>query len=137
MSDLLATDGRAGHRAPPPDVDEQVTGIEGPLRLEPRRVVARRVASLYWARARNRVREWRWWLRARAHLIITNLMVLTGACGALAGGWLIGRWCLGLVAIAESAGLIYVALMRDDGKTMPLRGARTVAEVLDDERIRE
>jgi len=40
-----------------------------------------------------------------------------GALGALAGGWLVARWCLGLVLIAESvAGVWWGLFGHDDGR---------------------
>lgn len=42
-----------------------------------------------------------------------------GALGALVGGWLVARWCLGLVLIAESACAAAWGLLRDDGTTAP------------------
>lgn len=70
------------------------------------------------------------------HLTVNTALICLGLGGALAGGWVIGWWCLGLVAIAESAGLIYVGLARDDGEALPTRGARTVEQVLETERLR-
>jgi len=79
-------------------------------------------------------------LQARArrsrHFLTSLALVILGMAGGLGGGALIGRWCLGLVLIAESCGLIWLGLMRDDGTGMPRRGARTVAQVLEDERFR-
>jgi hypothetical protein len=43
------------------------------------------------------------------------LLVILGLGGGLAGASLIGEWCLGLVMIAESVGLIWVGWNRDDG----------------------
>jgi hypothetical protein len=71
--------------------------------------------------------------RAR-HVIISAALVIAGMAGAAAGGWLVGRWCLGLVVMAESAGAVWFGLMRDDGAGVPRRGERTVAEVLDEQR---
>jgi hypothetical protein len=58
-----------------------------------------------------------------------------GACGAMTGGWLIGRWALGLVLIALSAAGIAYGVFRDDGAEsaagpLTLSPGRTVAEVL-------
>ena len=60
---------------------------------------------------------------------------LLGALGALFGGWLVARWCLGLVVIAESGLLIFWAVQRDDGQApavpaVPGQG-HTLAEVLE------
>jgi hypothetical protein len=85
---------------------------------------------------RGQVHERRWKLRRYLSAHSAVVLVLAGGLGALAGGWLIGRWCLGLVLIAESVFAIYVGLNRDDGTDMPIRGARTVAQVLEDERYR-
>lgn len=74
--------------------------------------------------------------RRHRHLAVNVALVCLGLAGGLAGGWVIGWWCLGVVAIAESAGLIYVGMARDDGEALPVRGARSVAQVLDDERLR-
>ena len=51
----------------------------------------------------------------------------------MAGGALIGEWCLGLVMIAEAALVVYVGFARDDGGGLPVRGARSVQEILADE----
>jgi hypothetical protein len=59
------------------------------------------------------------------HVLTSVLLVLAGLAGALAGGALIGRWCLGLVLLAESAGAVLAGLMRDDGTGVPRRGERT------------
>lgn len=90
-------------------------------------------AAVIWAAHARRLRD-----RARAsrHVLASVLLVAAGMAGGLGGGALIGTWCLGLVMIAESCGLIWFGLMRDDGTPRPRRGARTVAEVLEDERIR-
>jgi hypothetical protein len=79
-------------------------------------------------------------LRARArqnrHALTSALLVVSGMAGGLGGAALVGMWCLGLVLMAESGGLVWFGLMRDDGTGLPRRGARTVAEVLEDERLR-
>lgn len=67
---------------------------------------------------------------------VSVFLVLAGLAGALGGGWLVGRWCLGLVLIAESAGAVVVGMARDDGTGQPRRGSRTVREVLEDEALR-
>jgi len=74
--------------------------------------------------------------RRRRHYAVNLALIAVGMAGALAGGWVIGWWCLGAVAIVESAGLMYVGLTRDDGEPLPTRGARTVEAVLADERLR-
>lgn len=74
--------------------------------------------------------------RQHRHVLVSALLVVLGMAGGLAGGALIGRWCLGLMLIAESCGLVWWGLMRDDGTGLPRRGARTVGEILEDERMR-
>jgi hypothetical protein len=72
---------------------------------------------------------------ARGRRTITSaVLVAAGLAGALGGGYLIGTWCLGLVLIAESGGMVWFGLMRDDGTPVPRRGERTVAEVLETHR---
>jgi hypothetical protein len=71
--------------------------------------------------------------RAR-HVLTSVLLVLAGLGGALAGGALIGRWCLGLVLLAESAGAVWAGLNRDDGEPLPRRGGRTIADVAEEYR---
>jgi hypothetical protein len=68
------------------------------------------------------------------HQLTSAALVVLGLGGALAGGALIGEWCLGLTLIAESAGALWVGLNRDDGEPVPRRGERTVAEVLEEQR---
>ena len=46
--------------------------------------------------------------------LISLGLMLAGLAGALAGGWLIGRWCMGLVLVLESAGLMWLGLMREE-----------------------
>jgi hypothetical protein len=75
-------------------------------------------------------------IRAARAQIISALLVIAGLGGALGGGWLVGRWCLGLVLIIESAGALWLGLMREDGTALPRRGDRTVAEVLHEESSR-
>ena len=58
-----------------------------------------------------------------------------GALCALAGGYLVGVWCLGVVLIAEGGLLAAWGVLRDDGKgpvalPRPGQGA-TLAEVLE------
>jgi len=59
------------------------------------------------------------------------LLVVLGLGGGLAGGALVGEWCLGLVMIAESVLLVYVGFARDDGTGRPVAEARTVPEILE------
>ena len=68
------------------------------------------------------------------HILTSAALVLAGLLGALGGGALIGRWCLGLVLLAESAGAIWVGLNRDDGHPLPQRGGRTIADVAEEYR---
>lgn len=86
---------------------------------------------------RGHLHETRWRIRAGLARRSSLLLVLAGGLGALGGGYLIGRWCLGLVLIGESVFAMYIGLNRDDGADLPIRGARTVEQVLDDERWRE
>lgn len=72
----------------------------------------------------------------RRHTLVNTALITVGLFGALAGAWVIGWWCLGAVAIAESFALTYVGMQRDDGEPLPVRGARSVGQVLDDERLR-
>jgi hypothetical protein len=86
---------------------------------------------------RGHLHEARWKLRHMLARRSSLLLVLIGGAGALGGGYLIGRWCLGLTMIAESVGLIWLGLNQEDGTDLPIRGARTAQQVLDDERLRE
>jgi hypothetical protein len=58
-----------------------------------------------------------------------------GALAALLGGWLVARWCLGLVVIAEGALMVTWGILRDDGAgpvSLPRPGqGGTLAEVLE------
>ena len=93
-------------------------------------VVARAYAAAWRAHGRG-LRE----RMARSRHVLTSVfLVVAGLAGALGGGALIGRWCLGLVLLAESAGAVWAGLMRDDGTGLPRRGERTVAEVLEEQR---
>jgi len=62
-----------------------------------------------------------------------------GALGGLFGGWLVARWCLGVVVIAESALLMWWAFERDDGEGPAVRSVpgqpATLAEVLERARV--
>jgi hypothetical protein len=68
------------------------------------------------------------------HVLTSVLLVVAGLAGALGGGALIGRWCLGLVLLAESAGAVWAGLNRDDGEPLPRRGGRTIADVAEEYR---
>jgi hypothetical protein len=72
----------------------------------------------------------------RRHTLVNTALITIGLFGALAGAWVIGWWALGLVAVIEAAGFVYVGFARDDGEPLPVRGARTVEQVFDDERLR-
>lgn len=74
--------------------------------------------------------------RQQRHVLFSSLLVAAGGLMGLAGGAVTGRLGLGLVMIAEAAALIAWGLQRDDGLPLPRRGARTVAEILEDERMR-
>jgi hypothetical protein len=72
-------------------------------------------------------------LRPRGHAT-SVLLLAAGLAGALGGGWLIARWAFGLVLIAESGGVCWLALARDDGavpRVLPRPGDRTVGDVLE------
>jgi hypothetical protein len=58
-----------------------------------------------------------------------------GALGALVGGWLVARWCLGVVLIVESGLGVAWGVLRDDGREpaavrVPGQGL-TLAQVLE------
>lgn len=93
-----------------------------------------RAASAVW---REHARILRGRARESGHFLTSLALVVLGMAGGLSGGALVGRWCLGLVLIAESALLVVLGLSRDDGGRLPRRGARTVAQVLEDERLRQ
>jgi hypothetical protein len=69
-------------------------------------------------------------LRAHRHALVSVGLVVLGLGGGLAGGALIGEWCLGVVMIAEAALVVFVGFARDDGRGLPVAGERTVADVL-------
>lgn len=76
---------------------------------------------------------WRAYARRDRALVLSALLVVAGLGGALAGGALVGEWCLGLVLIGESAGAVWFGLCRDDGRPLPRRGqGRTHADVIED-----
>jgi hypothetical protein len=83
---------------------------------------------------RGQGRDIRSRLARSRHVLVSAALVLAGLAGALGGGALIGRWCLGLVLLAESAGAIWFGLMRDDGTGLPRRGERTIADVAEEYR---
>ena len=60
--------------------------------------------------------------------------VVLGALGALVGGWLVARWCLGVVLIVESGCGVAWGLFHDDGvrAAVPVPGQGvTLAEIWD------
>jgi hypothetical protein len=87
-----------------------------------------RAAAVVWA---ERARMLRARLSRSRHVLASVALVVLGLGGGLAGGALVGEWCLGLVMIAESCLLLYMGLARDDGQGPQLRGARSHAEILD------
>ena len=68
--------------------------------------------------------------RMRRPAVLSVLLVVLGFGGGLAGGALVGEWCLGLVLIAESVLVVYVGFARDDGRALPVQGEHTVRDVL-------
>lgn len=81
------------------------------MRLPAERVVRRAAAATWRARlgpARRRA------ARSR-HALTSAALVTFGALGMLAGGALVGRWCLGLVLIGEAGFAAWAGLARDDG----------------------
>jgi hypothetical protein len=75
-------------------------------------------------------RPWRRWPRGLA----TNVaLVLLGLAGAVFGGYQMGRWWGGLIIVAESGLAVYVGFNREDAQSRPVRGSRTVPEILADE----
>jgi len=90
----------------------------------------------YLATAGERLRHARVSARRHRHVLAPAALVVLGLGGALGGGALVGEWCLGLVLILESAGVVWFGLQRDDGTPPQRRGGRTVGEVLEVERRR-
>ena len=88
-------------------------------------VIIGRAHLAAWRGQGRRVRER---LGRSRHILVSAALVLAGLAGALGGGALIGRWCLGLVLLAESAGAVWFGLNRDDGQPLPRRGERTPLE---------
>jgi hypothetical protein len=65
-----------------------------------------------------------------------RLSVVLLACsllGLAAGGWLIGRWALGVAIMVDSLLVGLWALFRDDGRTSEpqVHGVPTLAQVLE------
>lgn len=92
------------------------------------------VTRAYLATLRARGRDVRARLVKSRHVLVSVFLVVAGLAGALGGGALIGRWCLGLVLLAESAGAVWFGLNRDDGEPLPRRGGRTIADVAEEYR---
>jgi len=81
---------------------------------------------------RAQLAAWRGQARRSRRLAASAALVIAGLAGALGGGWLVGRWCLGLVLIAESAGVLAAGLLREDGRSAARRGRRTVGQALEE-----
>jgi hypothetical protein len=95
--------------------------------------VATRAQLAAWRGTLSRTRDA---AAAKARRHVSNLLIFGGAAGMLGGAAIVGMWLLGLTLMAESLFACYVGLNRDDGSTLPARGARTVEQVFDDERLR-
>jgi hypothetical protein len=50
---------------------------------------------------------------------LSAVLLLVSLLGALAGGWLIGRWALGAAIVADSVAVGVWALFHDDGCEEP------------------
>jgi len=85
----------------------------------------------YRATVAERARHARGRARVHRHALASAALIVLGLGGALAGGALVGEWCLGLVLIAESAGAVWSGLFRDDGAPPPRAGERTHQQVLE------
>lgn len=85
------------------------------MRLPAERVVRRAAVATWRARLAP---AWQRAVRSR-HALASAALVLGGALGMLAGGALVGRWCLGLVLIGESVFAAWAGLQRDDGRGRP------------------
>ena len=89
-----------------------------------------------WYAWRVHAREMRWvarhWRARHRDLLLT----LAGAAAVVGGAWLVGRWAAGLAITGLGLFTMWVGLNRDDGADLPVAGARTVEQVLDDERLR-
>lgn len=56
---------------------------------------------------------------------------ILGALGTLFGGWLVGRWCLGLALIAEGALAVWWAVFQfDDGQEPQAHEVPALEQVL-------
>jgi len=89
------------------------------------------VLRAYQATVVERARHARDRARRNRHALQSAALIVLGLGGALAGGALVGEWCLGLVLIAESAGAVYFGLFRDDQVPLPRAGERTHEQVLE------
>jgi hypothetical protein len=89
-----------------------------------------RAAAVVWAAHARRARGR---LVASRPRLVPVLLTILGLGGMLAGGALIGEWCLGLMMIAEGVGAVAFGLFRDDGTGHPPSpfDAPTVAQVLE------
>jgi hypothetical protein len=94
--------------------------------------------------ARAQLAAWRVEAARRAHATADRVtahlgavLIVAGAVGMIGGALLVGVWLAGLTIMAEAGFAFWVGLNRDDGEHLPVRGARTVAQVLDDELLRE
>lgn len=79
----------------------------------------------YGVLARSHGRRARERARRNRHVLTSALLVVLGLGGGLAGGALVGEWCLGVVLIAESAGVVWFGLFRDDQAAPPAWGERS------------
>jgi hypothetical protein len=65
---------------------------------------------------------------------LSVILLLCSLAGVLAGGWLIGRWALGLAVVADSVAVGVYALLRDDGRGVqapPVHQVPTLHDVLE------
>jgi hypothetical protein len=64
---------------------------------------------------------------------LSVVLLVVSLAGVLAGGWLIGRWALGLAVIVDSAAVAVYALRRDyDDRPRPsVHDVPTLAQVLE------
>lgn len=74
-------------------------------------------------------------LRAARAQVVSAALIVSGLAGMAGGAALIGTWCVGLVLIAESGGVLWFGLFRDDGTPLPRLpgrgGPRTHEEILE------
>jgi hypothetical protein len=62
------------------------------------------------------------------------LPVVAGLAGALYGGWLVGRWCFGLVLIVESVCVAVLAFPVREAARLPRPHEKTLVDVLEYQR---